>query len=630
MNSFLPLINDILQSIIVIFGASILLYNLHYIGRDRIMRAFTLLLAAVITVYLTELLISRTLGDEMAEPWLYPKWIGIIFVPAIQFHLSDALLGSTGLPNIRRHFISSLAYIATFIFILLLLFTDTIVSSAAFIENATHFRAGSFFWLFSLYFWILTIATIRHVWRAWKRCITTTTRRQMGYILLAIIAAPLSVFPYLAIFPSSMEHVPLLLWLLLIAGNLLVGFLFSVLTLNILYLGSLSSQRIVRVRLYKFMARVPFTASMVLLVYILTSRTSDIWGVGRETAVASAVVGTVMIIEWSIHAYKDVLERVLQFNNEPDVRRIQQLSERLLTSQDLKQYLEGVLAAGCNRIQAPGAFIVSLSAIGSKLEVLIDSPQIEQDVAQFDHLPTPAELEGTTDFLTWHNYLITPLYTRQRDAIVGVLGIMAHENILHSSDQIRVLQRLTTQTASALEDRLLQNDVFAAVEGILPSITALQQARGETQFGGQQLLNDELTGEDNSVATNSDFRKQVKQALKDIYGGRGLTESPLLELHIVQTAATNYDNDPVKALKAILKRAIDMQKPPESEQSLTRTEWLLYNILELEFLQGHKIRQVANRLAISESTYYRRKRDAIENVARTIGEMELKQIITTD
>ena len=55
---------------------------------------------------------------------------------------------------------------------------------------------------------------------------------------------------------------------------------------------------------------------------------------------------------------------------------------------------------------------------------------------------------------------------------------------------------------------------------------------------------------------------------------------------------------------------------------MTTAEWILYNILELKFIQGQKVRDVARRLAMSESDLYRKQRVAIENVATTISRME--------
>jgi DNA-directed RNA polymerase specialized sigma subunit len=55
---------------------------------------------------------------------------------------------------------------------------------------------------------------------------------------------------------------------------------------------------------------------------------------------------------------------------------------------------------------------------------------------------------------------------------------------------------------------------------------------------------------------------------------------------------------------------------------LTAPEWLLYNILEMKFLRGQKVRQVAMRLAVSESDLYRKQRVAIENLADILVRME--------
>jgi hypothetical protein len=59
---------------------------------------------------------------------------------------------------------------------------------------------------------------------------------------------------------------------------------------------------------------------------------------------------------------------------------------------------------------------------------------------------------------------------------------------------------------------------------------------------------------------------------------------------------------------------------------MTTPEWLLYNILELKFLQGRKVRDVARRLAMSEADLYRKQRVAIEAVARLLAEMEREEL----
>ena len=55
---------------------------------------------------------------------------------------------------------------------------------------------------------------------------------------------------------------------------------------------------------------------------------------------------------------------------------------------------------------------------------------------------------------------------------------------------------------------------------------------------------------------------------------------------------------------------------------MTASEWMLYNILELKFIQGLRVRDIARRLARSEADLYRKQKIAIDAVARALSEME--------
>ena len=63
------------------------------------------------------------------------------------------------------------------------------------------------------------------------------------------------------------------------------------------------------------------------------------------------------------------------------------------------------------------------------------------------------------------------------------------------------------------------------------------------------------------------------------------------------------------------------QVKPEGDRRFT-SEWILYNILEMKFIEGRKVREVASRLAMSEADLYRKQRVAVEAVAHAILEME--------
>jgi len=98
-------------------------------------------------------------------------------------------------------------------------------------------------------------------------------------------------------------------------------------------------------------------------------------------------------------------------------------------------------------------------------------------------------------------------------------------------------------------------------------------------------------------------------------------------LRVVQEALDQYDGNAVRALRAILGQAIDNLRPG-GERRMTAAEWLLYNILELKFIQGMRVRDIAHRLAMSESDLYRKQRVAIEEVARALAEMEQNRSVS--
>ena len=633
---FLALLNDILEAVIIIFGSAVVLYNLGRSARDPVMRAFCALVTFVVIAYLAELLISRTIVSTSVEGFLRFQWVGIALVPAAQFHLSDALLSTTGASPNRRKILMPLGYMIGIIFFGLALTSDYLVTNAVPnpLSRIPHLDAGPIFPFFALYFWLVTGLSIYNVWRARQRCITRTTRQRMTSTLLTYPAASLGVFPYLLIISSEgQEIIPIWLWPIIILGNLVVGLMFGVMTAHLAYFGTASPDRVVRVRLFKFMARVPLAGSIVLLVYVLVSRASPILGLPAETALGFSLVATIMLVEWAIHTYKRPLERLFQLNNDPDVRTIQRLSERLLTTRDLQQFLESILAATCEALRTPTSFVAAITPQGPQLEAVVgpldESAEIWQQ-ADWQKLARTNEngnyngdtLETSGEFFLWRRYWIRPLTSRQEDVVLGILGIRARaEQPDLNKDEEEVFDRLLKQAAQALEDRILQQEVFATVEGLLPQITAIQQRRSEATFGGLPALAKQ-NAEINAVVYDPEFNTMVRDALTHYWGGPKLTSSPLMRLQIVQKAMAEHENNPTKALRSILNNAIELQKP-EGERNMTTAEWILYNILELKFVQGQRVRDVARRLAMSESDLYRKQRVAIENVARTIGTMEL-------
>jgi hypothetical protein len=168
-----------------------------------------------------------------------------------------------------------------------------------------------------------------------------------------------------------------------------------------------------------------------------------------------------------------------------------------------------------------------------------------------------------------------------------------------------------------LEDRYIQQNVFDTLRRILPNIEQLHRWQDATRFAGSPPM--ELIG--SSPVDSPEFQKWVKDALSHYWGGPKLTGSPLLGLRIVGETAREMDGNPVLALRTLLTQAIERVRPA-GERKSTANEWILYNILDLKFIRGLRVRDVAGRLAMSESDLYRKQRVAISEVARALAALE--------
>jgi hypothetical protein len=169
----------------------------------------------------------------------------------------------------------------------------------------------------------------------------------------------------------------------------------------------------------------------------------------------------------------------------------------------------------------------------------------------------------------------------------------------------------------ALETVQIQQRLFGALRTIEPEMQSLQQLSSRLE----QATPASLETLESDVATLPEFPQLVKEALAHYWGGPKLSDSPLLGLKTVRHTIKDQGGSPTRALQAVLRQAIENLRPDE-QLDPSAQEWLLYNILELRFLQGKRIRDTAEKLAMSESDLYRKQRIAVEEVARQLALME--------
>jgi hypothetical protein len=229
-----------------------------------------------------------------------------------------------------------------------------------------------------------------------------------------------------------------------------------------------------------------------------------------------------------------------------------------------------------------------------------------------------SEQEEECRFAAIDGFWLVPLHSQTSDMRLGFMGVEARTPVpdLTPTEQ-EIAAVLISRAQEALEDRYLQENIFAILRRILPDIERLQRWRDATRYAGappMQIIED-------SPIHAPEFQQWVKDALSHYWGGPKLTESPLLELHIVRDTQQERGGSRSHALRTVLYEAIERLRPG-GERQMTTSEWILYNILELKFIRGLKVRDIARRLAISESDLYRKQRVAITQVASALADLE--------
>jgi hypothetical protein len=365
--------------------------------------------------------------------------------------------------------------------------------------------------------------------------------------------------------------------------------------------------------------RGPVTASSVLAITTLVRRAGEYFGFEYTAAVPIVMVGSLLLFEYAITLLAPLWDRwSYQGGDKTNLELLESLNERLLTTGDLRQFLESVLAAICDRTQATRAFIIPIEA--GNLELLVSNgeiPPIDEMPASLDQMVKPND-NGNGLFI-WNGFWLVPLHSQHGDesALLGILGVGRSGESALESDQKEAVIFLASRAATALEDHVRQQEIFSSIETLSPQIDMIQRLRAASRYDGTSVL----TASEIPLEP-LDMARWVKDALTHYWGGPRLTESPLMRLHVVQKTLEEHHDNPANALRAILRQAVD-QVRPEGERRFTG-EWILYNILEMKFMEGKKVREIATRLSMSEADLYRKQRVAVDAVANAILEMESK------
>jgi hypothetical protein len=380
--------------------------------------------------------------------------------------------------------------------------------------------------------------------------------------------------------------------------------------------------RVIKSRLFKWIMRGPGAASATLALMTVVRRGGDLLGSPYNAFVPFTVVVSILLIEHAITFAAPLWERWLFFGRDrAELQLLQNVEERLLTQGDLQQFLEAILAAVRDHLQSPAAFIAALdNDTLSPIVVAGNRSMLDQEA--LTEILSKINGDMRMEF-SWGNFWVLPLRQRKLPEmdvdqvlpLLGLLGVAKRDTSKRlEADQREALWLLADRAALALEDRQLQQRMFRSLADIQPQVEMIQKMRAASRYDTSVNLLAE------PVFEESDLFNWVRDGLTHYWGGPKLTNNPLLKLQVIREFMDGEDANGANALRALLRKAVDHVKP-SGDRKFT-TEWILYNILEMKFIEGRKVRDVASRLAMSEADLYRKQRIAIEAVAKAIFEME--------
>ena len=626
MQTPLQVFNQILNAGNAITAFSLLLYALTFNLRERVARSLALMFACVTLVYFFDVLVGTSTSPEEVELWLRLQWVGISFIPAAYLHFSDALLASTGRPSRgRRQKAIWVSYVLGGVTLVLVAFTDLICGEIIITDSVAYLNPGPFFPVFTIFLVTTVIFAVLNFWRAYQRCLTRSTKRRMRYLMAGSLGPLLGSYPFMMAGGGALAQYPLVFWSALILINVLVGAQMILMAYSVAYFGVDYPDRVVKSRLFQWILRGPVVASTVLAVMVIVARVGDLLGVQTNRLVPFATVAVLLILQFLITLARQPIERWLFYGEERgDVIRLQVLEERLLTTGDLRQFLESILNAACDIIGVGSAFVAIVGPGGLELEVAVGPEDPMRGSKELPPLLITDELqtfERLGVVFKWDVYWLLPLRLADPPEVIGIFGIRARASDPDfSQEEEEQLQALLERATIALAEKKLQLEVFAVVDNLMPRVATVQRMRAEARYASTDALTAPIEG----IGSEDELANLVREALGHYWGGPRLTSSPLLSLRVVRQATVDHDGNPVNALRSILRRGID-QVRPDGERRFT-ADWMLYNILEMKFLQGRKVRDIAMRLAMSEADLYRKQRVAIEAVTNAVTDMEREAV----
>jgi hypothetical protein len=634
MVALLERINEILFAAVLIVSFSLLTYITLQNWRSDIVRALGVLLTGVIIAYSGDLLLSRAQRPETIEFLGRAQWLGIVLVPAGYIHFANALLSFGSANALAQRWRKSVyaAYIASLaIFLLVVLGTNLVIHTGTPSGPIARFQAGPIFWFYVLFFGLAAISALIAILIVRRSALTPAQQRRLNYLGATFAAPGIGVFPFLLIASPNMVPLTLILALQAIA-SMIVIVMVTVMTYSVAFQGMLIPERLIKQDFVRWWLYGPFVGISTILFIQAVPVIAQYLGLPPETLITFGVMVMTVLMPIFVTQVKPYLDALIYRQDHSEIDYLRNLPRNMFTRADLRALLENSLVAICSALQVQTGFVIapgedgfSVKAIwGSRRAIrrFVNEHPIVELLPQLERMPYDASTSlDSGSFVVVSTFCLLPL--RSPDGIfLGAIGLEATTEHLQrnggmSPEMRRMVAGLAHQIELALTTVQMQRQIFDALRGLAPEMESLQKLSSRLE----QATPATLSSLEDDIVLHPDFPQLVKDALSQLWGGPKLAESPLLGLRSVRRLLAEQGGSPTRALQAVLRQAIANLRP-DDQIDPSAQEWLLYNLLEGRFLRRQTVRDVAHRLAMSESDFYRKQRIAIEEVARQIVLME--------
>jgi hypothetical protein len=620
-----------LASADAIVAFSLLVYVATHTPRNTATISFSVVAFLVAAMWLGEAgHVSARSADTQslreAVFWLHVQAVGLALLPAAYIHFSDMLLRSTGSLSTGRRVVVVVAYITGAAWLALMLLTDTVMAGPVLTVWGSHFQTGTLYPAYVVYSVTLTLWSLYNFFRARHRCLTTSLRRRMGYLSFTFVVPALGFIPYLlaALMLTAVPE-PLLV-LFPLAGSIGVVPMIVVLAYIVSYQGVFLPDRVVKQSLINYLLRGPFLGVVVTFLVIAIPRLGHVLDLFSDRFLIFAVVFIIVVLQAALDRLRPFINRLIYQDEE--IVWLEELNQRLLTSADLNELLNNTLIAVCEVLRVRSGFIAvpDRRTGGYSLQAVVGPIAKARSFLEQDGIKTLAmisqqgagEGNGNNGYpLASDGYWLFPL-AGQGDEPPGVLAAEKPQQRPDlSAEEMEIVQVLVDRASIAVEDVQLQRSIVQTLKGVAPEIEQVQQWGSQLRFASPSAL---AQLEADPLYT-PEFHRAVRDALSHYWGGPKLTGNPLLNLRVVQAALPENNNNPSQALRAVLRQSVETLRPADDRDPMAN-EWILYNILRMRFLQGKRVKEIVQELAMSESDFYRKERAAIREVARALATIE--------